>query len=466
MRVLLDTLRRGLDSREAKGIEYVELRADDVVQTAIDARERGVEVISKRIESGHSARVLLNGCWGFAVADGSKNVALTIGQAAKVARSLAGGKNTGSVELADTRPVRKHAKAVAETPLDQVRTADKAAFCKRLSSYVVGTDKRMTSALSMYRDFCGKRYLVTSEGAEVETDVSMLYLYSSASGKENGSPASSRDEVAVTGCGWEHFERVEPHEVIGNRLKRKVQNEMSGAKCKRGSFPCILGPKVAGMLAHEALGHLSEADFFASGAFAGLVGKRVAPEMVTMVDSPFVKGWFGNIEVDDEGVSPRKVVVIDKGVLGEQMTNREWARKLGKKPTGNARAESYRFPPIIRMRNTYFERGDMRRDELLESIKFGYYCGDIRGGQAEANSSFQVGIQECHEILNGEIAGPVRDLAISGMAVKSLMLIDGLGKDFGFESSYCGKINQSMATSDGGPDIRLRKGAIVFGGSG
>ena len=219
------------------------------------------------------------------------------------------------------------------------------------------------------------------------------------------------------------------------------------------------------MLAHEALGHLSEADLFCSGAFNGLGGEQVAPDGVTMVDSPRMKGGFGNIEVDDEGVLPRKVVLIDDGILGDQLTNRQWAARLGMKPTGNARAESYRKVPLIRMRNTYFERGDMTTEELIENVGNGYYCGDVRGGQAESNSSFQVGIQRCYEIRNGRLGRPVRDLSISGIALRSLKLIDGVGKDFGFESSYCGKYDQSMATSDGGPHMSLKKGAVIFGGA-
>jgi TldD protein len=271
--------------------------------------------------------------------------------------------------------------------------------------------------------------------------------------------------VGIASLGWEHLEKSHPPESIGRNAAYKLTDHLSGVKCRRGSFRCVLGPKVVGMLAHEALGHLSEADFFCTGAFDGMEGKRVAPDEVSMIDSPRMKGGFGNIEVDDEGVLPRRVTLIDKGILGDQMTNRQWAGRLGTKPTGNARAESYRKPPIIRMRNTYFVRGDMSTEELLENVKDGYYCGDVRGGQAESDSSFQIGIQECYEVKNGELHRPVRDLSISGIAVKTLRLIDGVGKDFGFESSYCGKYDQAMATSDGGPHASLKKGAVVFGGA-
>ena len=120
---------------------------------------------------------------------------------------------------------------------------------------------------------------------------------------------------------------------------------------------------------------------------------------------------------------------------------------------------------MIRMRNTLFRKGDHDIEELFESVGNGYYCGDVKGGQAESDSSFQVGIQECFEITKGELGRPVRDLAISGVAVDSLKRISGVGKDFGYESSYCGKYDQYMATTDGGPSMSIKKGAVIFGGA-
>ena len=466
MSILLDILLKGLRSREAQPLDYVELHAEDVVQMAIDAREAGLEVLSQRVEAGHSARVLHNGAWGFAVGTSSSAVASTISEAAKAARASRSIRGDFKVSLADVRPIKKKIVLRPRIPLHSVDPTDKVRFSKGLCKKVVASDVRIATCKTIYREVTGKRYLATSEGTSVEWDQSLLYLMASASGKDGGIPAASREEVAAVATGWEHLDKSNSIDDIAARLARKMRTQMDGIQCKRGSFPCVLGPKVVGILAHEALGHLAEADYFSSGAFYGLEGKEVAPDFITMVDSPSLKGSFGDVVVDDEGSPPTKVTLIAKGMLGEQLTNREWAGKLGTKPTGNARAETYRVPPIIRMRNTYIERGDMSLEELLEGVKFGYYCADVRGGQAESNSSFQVGIQECFQIEDGNLTKPVRDLAISGVAVKSLMLIDGLGKDFGIESSYCGKMGQSAATSDGGPHMRLKKGAIIFGGAG
>ncbi|MDQ1372639.1 MAG: hypothetical protein QG582_1557 [Candidatus Thermoplasmatota archaeon] len=461
---LLDHLLKAVHSRATSGLDYVELRADDVLQTSIELRESAIESITRKFERGHSARVLVSGRWGFATSDGMRDPKATIVEASKAAKALSGGidSDTG---LCDVKPVRKDVRHKVRAPLNEIELEDKVSYLTSICQGVVKADPRMTTTKASYMDITGDRALVTSDGAAVRTAVSHGYLMTVSSGKAPGLPVSVRDEIGTVTSGWEYFTDKNPKELVVDRLVGKAKQQMAGVSCKRGTFPCVVSPRVAGMLAHEALGHLSEADYFSSGAFDGLQGKMVAPESVTMIDSPWIEGGFGNIEVDDEGVLPKPVTLIDKGLLREQMTNREWAKRLGIRPTGNARAENYRVPPLVRMRNTYFEPGDLSLEELLEGKKSGYYCVDIRGGQAEANSSFQVGIQECYEIVKGELGQPVRSLAISGMATKSLSLIDGLGKDTEFESSYCGKMYQSMPTSDGGPHISLEKGAIVFGGS-
>lgn len=464
MSELLAPLLKALRSKVTAGLEYVELRADDVMQTSIELRESSVESVTRKLERGHSARVLRAGRWGFASSDGMDDVATTIAEASKGAASLPKGAPSDA-RLCAVRPVRKEVRPRVAAPLDEVGLEEKVSHLTSMCRTVVAADPRITGAKVSYNDLTGERVLVTNEGTEVIRTVSHAYHMAYASGKASNRMVSVRDEMGTVGTGWEYFTRVDPPEAVSDRLVRRAKLQMDGVPCKRGTHPCVISPRVAGMLAHEALGHLSEADLFAAGAFNGLAGKQVAPESVTMIDSPRIAGGFGNVVVDDEGVIPKPVKLIDRGILGSQMTNREWSERLGVPPTGNARAEDYRVPPVIRMRNTYFERGDMDFEELLEGKKSGYYCVDVRGGQAESNSSFQVGIQECYEIIKGELGRPVRSLAISGLATRSLGMIDGLGRDFGFESSYCGKLLQSMPTSDGGPHMSIRKGGIVFGGA-
>ena len=253
---------------------------------------------------------------------------------------------------------------------------------------------------------------------------------------------------------------------MAEQVARRVKLQLEGVTAKGGSFPCITGPRVIGVLAHEALGHLAEADLTINSSFNGKLGKVVASEGVNMIDDGTDPGNLGTSRYDDEGVPSSKVEIIRDSVLTELLTNREYSAKSDLRLTGNARAESYLHPPIIRMRNTYFETGDHSFEELFEGIDFGYYLADFRGGQAQMNASFQVGIQEAYEIVDGEMGGPVRDLSISGIATDSLFKIEGISKEeFPWELGRCGK-GQEAFIAAGGPDIRFGKGGITFGGQG
>jgi TldD protein len=184
-----------------------------------------------------------------------------------------------------------------------------------------------------------------------------------------------------------------------------------------------------------------------------------------MVDDGRNPGQVGTGLYDDEGVPTSRVDIIKDSVLTELLANREYAAKMGQRVTGNARAYSYLFPPTIRMRSTYIEPGDFKEDEMFEGIDFGYYCVDFRGGSAQMNASFQVGIQEAYEIVNGELGKPVADLSISGIGTDALFKIDAVStKKLELGAGRCGKFAQWAYVSDGGSEVRFEKGGITFGG--
>jgi TldD protein len=143
------------------------------------------------------------------------------------------------------------------------------------------------------------------------------------------------------------------------------------------------------------------------------------------------------------------------------MHSRETAKKLNMKPTGNARAEDFRVEPIVRMRNTYLAEGNSSFEELLENVDFGYYLKSFRGGQANLDGTFQVGIQEAYEISNGQIGEAVRNASISGNTLETLLRVEAVGKDFELWPGRCGKA-QTAFICDGGPHIKV--GEVTIGG--
>jgi TldD protein len=173
----------------------------------------------------------------------------------------------------------------------------------------------------------------------------------------------------------------------------------------------------------------------------------------------------GYLPVDDEGVPTQRTELISKGKLVGRLHSRETAGKLGEAPTGNARAISYRFPPIPRMRNTCIASGpDGKLGDLVKGIEEGVYAVDAFGGQTNGELfTFTAG--DAFMIRNGEIAERVKDVTVSGNVFDTLRNIDAIGSDFGNQDSAggCGKAGQMpLPVSHGSPHIRIRN--CVIGG--
>lgn len=237
-----------------------------------------------------------------------------------------------------------------------------------------------------------------------------------------------------------------------------MQNEVA---ITPGEYPVILSPEAAGIFAHESFGHKSEADFML--ADEGIrrewqIGKAVASPLLTIVDCGKSLG-SGYVPYDDEGTKARKNYLIKKGVLTGRLHSAATSAYLKEKTTGNARAVNCTFEPIVRMTNTYIEKGESTVEELFAGIKFGYYIKSVKHGSGM--SKFTIAPNVAYEIVDGKITRPVKISVITGDVFTTLGLIDGLSNKvefMSFVSGGCGKNEQHpLPVGFGGPHVRISK---------
>src|SRR5258705_11173668 len=121
----------------------------------------------------------------------------------------------------------------------------------------------------------------------------------------------------------------------------------------------VLGSGWPGVMLHEAVGHGLEGDFNRkqTSAFAGLMGQQVAAKGVTVVDDGTMAARRGSLSIDDEGTPTNRTVLIEDGILVGYMQDRQNARLMNMKPTGNGRRQGYAHVPMPRMTNTYMLAG-------------------------------------------------------------------------------------------------------------
>ncbi len=249
-------------------------------------------------------------------------------------------------------------------------------------------------------------------------------------------------------------------------MARRAVALLSARPVKGGRYAIVCNPKLAGVFCHEAFGHLSEADFVYSNPQAQemmVLGRRFGRDILNIADDGSVPGLRGSHRYDDEGTPTGKHYLIREGILVGRLHSRETAAKMGEAPTGNARAVSYRYPPIVRMTNTYIEGGQTPVADLFHEVELGIYACDFYGGQT-ALENFSFTSAYAYMIRNGELAEMVRDVSLAGNLFRTLENTDAIGDDFRWiEAGACGKGGQGgLPVSLGAPHIRIQD--VVVGG--
>ncbi len=454
---MIDRLERAIRWAERFGAEYVELRFESVGVLTLDYRDGRLDTFSERLREGLGVRVLADGAWGFSATSRLNDVERAIDEACRLAKAAALAKKE-KIELAEIKPVKDFIESRMGVKPSQISLGEKVSHVEELGSLLY-EDPAVKSVWVHYEDGSGRKILVTSEGTEIEWDYNYLFQRATAVGRSGSTVASAGDNIGGVDTGWEIFE-TNPNEEVAGRILERLRPQFRAVRPKRGEWPIVLSPKFSALIAHEALGHPAEADLTQKSALNGMLGQEVAPEFVSMSDGVMENG-FGNDKYDDEGVPVEKVEILKDGILNELLVDRKWAFRLGIEPNGHSRAENYLNPPQIRMRNTFFEPGDWNFEEMIEGIGFGYYLLLPRGGQAQLNTAFQVGVELGYAIRNGELTEPIKDASITGIAVEAIKRISAVGDDFGTALGVCGKGTQMVWVGSGGPHMRFDGGILI-----
>jgi len=259
---------------------------------------------------------------------------------------------------------------------------------------------------------------------------------------------------------WEH--------AVDEALRQALVN-LHAKPAPAGTYDIVMGPGWPGVMLHEAVGHGLEGDFNRkkTSAFAGLMGERVASKGVTVVDDGTIDGRRGSLSVDDEGTPTENTVLIEDGILVGYMQDRQNARLMGMKSTGNGRRQSYASLPMPRMTNTYMHAGNHDPEEIISSLDKGIYAVSFGGGQVDITSGkFVFNCTEAYEIENGKIGQAIKGANLIGNGPEAMQRISMIGNDMALDKGIgmCGKNGQSVPVGVGQPTIRMNE--MTVGGTG
>ncbi len=470
---LIELLQYAIKKGEKLGADFVEARFDDLSIRELLVEKKTVKDVKTLRRRGIGINTYHHGATGYSfTVDLSKNA---IAEAA--ARSLNIAKVSSAIAQVKVEPGEATASKSEKLALRVKKHPDDFPldFKKDMILRAVESSeehgKNISSITGRYGELYGEKMFINSAGTEVSWAPIVVDLRVQVVSKKADLLVDGGDSFGGS-SGLEAFDLNEHSpETLGENAGKWAAEKLEAKPAPPGKHRALCENMLVGVLAHESFGHLTEADFIVSGMspLVGKLGEQLGSEKTTIIDEgtpdPEKHSGFW-IPFDDQGVKTTKVVIMNNGKLVKYLHSRETATMMKVSSTGNARAINYNFPPIVRMRNTYFTPGDLSFEEAVELLDTGIYAIRTAGGQASADGTFMFKARRGYYVEHGEIKHPLREVTLAGSILTFLQNIEGGTKELLIRSGYfggCGKSGQwPLPVGFGGPHLLVRE--VQFGG--
>jgi TldD protein len=446
------------------GAFYTELKAQENRSMSLNMLNGSLTGNSVSSSSGIMCRTYMDGFWGMAssVTNSSESMHKVIAKAVQNSRTLSAHMMFDGAPLPANPAQGEH---LYFTKKPKTGTNERIELLKALDAYILEKYPELNARGASFYQLDMEKHIVTSDGGAMHTMTPRAGVTIWMKVMHEGVPIMHWDYWYGMG---EYEDQIKSYKFYCEQIDlihEELMKKKAAVHPRGGSVECILGPRLAGILAHEAIGHTTEADRVLTGSIAGeYLNQAVASELITLIDVAHT--WQGEIcpipvFIDDEGTAAEDTMIIENGILKGYMHNKESAMLMNLPLTGNARGYQYSDEPLIRMRNTMIKPGVSKLEEMIASVEDGYYLIESGSGQADKTSEFMFGVAHGYEIKNGKLARPIKECTISGVAFDLLKTVQMVSDDLVWVATgFCGK-KQMIPVGMGGPAIKC---TVTMGG--
>jgi TldD protein len=449
------------DALRRSPAQYTEIRVERTWASQVSFRGPRLETATASEDQGGFVRVLNPGCgWGIAAFTSLEQLPAMVVRAHELSCAV---RVDEPIALAPVAPTEANVVPDLDGDVRGVSLAEKKRLIEGYNALMLAVPGGIVDTQAVYRDEVTEYWYLNSEGTALHELRPEITLSGTATARRDGTIEKGLESVGLR-RGWN---AAAGHEQGFRDVAERAVQLLDAPSVAGGTYPVVLDPELAGVFIHEAFGHLSEADFVYENPQARemmTLGRRFGRAVLTVGDNGAAPGLRGTLPFDDEGTPTQDTVLIKEGVLVGRLHSRETAARMGERPTGNARAVSFRHQPIVRMTNTYIANGTGSFEDLIGDIKLGVYaCGAFGGQTMLENFSFTAAYGRM--IRDGRPAELVKDVVLAGNLFQTLDRIERIAGDFRWNQmgGGCGKGGQfPLPVTEGAPHVRIEE-ALVGG---
>ena len=371
---------RVMASALARGGDFCDLFFQQRTVNSIGLEDNEVNRAFRSESLGVGIRVVVGDAAGYAFCEELEEQSMH--EAARVASTIARGGSpvdplpvTGAAPSSDFYPVKQ--------PWSGVTTEQRLPLLARINERVFAEESRVAKVRISFADSESHMLVVASDGRKT-WDFQPMSTLNIACVAQDG---DRREENYYALAGRQGLELYGEDYLddMAREVVRRTVLLFDASQPAAGEMPVVLAAGSSGILLHEAIGHGMEADFNRKGTsiYSDKLGKPIARDFVSIVDDATLTSARGSINVDDEGFPGQRTVLVEDGVLRSYIHDQISAKHYGVEPTGSGRRESFRHPPLPRMRATYMLPGPHDREEIIRSVKHGIYAVTFTNGQVQ-----------------------------------------------------------------------------------
>jgi len=272
-------------------------------------------------------------------------------------------------------------------------------------------------------------YVATSTGIMKtfkETLASFHIIAETDSGSSGWAGALDRDVM-----------KINTHKVVEKAAEKAILGE-NKIELQPGKYTVLLEEEpVAHLLLFLAFMGFGGKTFVEGRSFmTGKIGERITGENVTIVDDATDPRTAG-MPFDYEGVPKKRVILIEKGVAKDVVTDTYYAKKLGKESTGHALRPDNKYGPYPK--NMILEGGNIKREDLIKSIDKGilvtrfWYVNFLNPMKTMVTGTTRNGTLLIEE---GRIKGGVKDMRFVISILESFSKIKVLSEELRLRARY------------------------------
>ncbi len=231
------------------------------------------------------------------------------------------------------------------------------------------TEKMINSALENSKNTAGIVYTDVGH-IELETSSNVFASEKTTAIKLSIRAFNKDEETGHAASCSRSLSSINP-EKIGRKAGEISKLAKNPEKLESGKYNVIFDPLSAANLLN-VIGAYSSIFFVDSGMsfLRGKLGKKVANNIVNLIDNGKIINGYYSSPFDDEGTPTKKTTIIDKGILKNYLHNTSTAKKYKTKTTGNA-GLIVPYP-----RNIILKKGKISKEKLFKDFN-GLYITNV-----------------------------------------------------------------------------------------